>query len=274
MVLGDAEVTVLNVGDITLPLSTMMRQPSDARDPDSVLSALARQVYVPMQDVLVRRGGEMFLVDAGRYDVSAESEYAIPGYEPPFSIVAQLQAMGVSTRDVQHVIITHRHWDHFNGTTRFSKGEWVPTFPNARYHIGRSDWDAGQAARRDAGSLEGKTLAALDRAGAIALVDTDTTIAQGVTIQPSPGETPGHQIVRFDLDGGTIYAVGDMYHHPIELANPEWMVRWADQELNICSRNRFIKEATRVGSFAVASHIRGVGRISGTPECPLWTSAA
>ena len=36
---------------------------------------------------------------------------------------------------------THLHVDHVGWNTRLENGRWVPTFPNARYVFGRSEFD-------------------------------------------------------------------------------------------------------------------------------------
>jgi glyoxylase-like metal-dependent hydrolase (beta-lactamase superfamily II) len=40
---------------------------------------------------------------------------------------------GVTPADVDVVFCTHLHVDHFGWNTRLENGQWVPTFPNARY---------------------------------------------------------------------------------------------------------------------------------------------
>ena len=60
------------------------------------------------------------------------------------------------------------------------------------------------------------------------LVELPLKIADGIDILPAPGETPGHQVVRLQSEGETLYIIGDLLHHAIELAHPDWMVSWVD----------------------------------------------
>jgi len=100
--------------------------------------------------------GMSLMVDASMFGVSAAEEMVSQDYVPPPGMLVQLAAAGVRPEDVRHVVITHAHWDHFNGTTLERDGHLEPAFANARYYLGRADWEHPemQAALADAYSLE------------------------------------------------------------------------------------------------------------------------
>src|SRR6202042_2040285 len=52
-----------------------------------------------------------------------------------------LKAAGVSVEDIDFVMCTHLHVDHVGWNTRMENGRWVPTFPNARYVFGKTEYD-------------------------------------------------------------------------------------------------------------------------------------
>ena len=39
------------------------------------------------------------------------------------------------------MLITHLHVDHVGWNTKLVDGKWVPTFPNARYLFGKSEYE-------------------------------------------------------------------------------------------------------------------------------------
>jgi hypothetical protein len=47
--------------------------------------------------------------------------------------MTNLKAAGVSPEEIDYVMCTHLHVDHVGWNTRLQDGQWVPTFPNARY---------------------------------------------------------------------------------------------------------------------------------------------
>ena len=52
-----------------------------------------------------------------------------------------LAAAGFSVGDIDYVMCTHLHVDHVGWNTRLENGRWVPTFPNARYVFGTTEFD-------------------------------------------------------------------------------------------------------------------------------------
>ena len=52
-----------------------------------------------------------------------------------------LNAAGFSVGDIDYVMCTHLHVDHVGQNTRLENGRWVPTFPNARYVFGQTEFD-------------------------------------------------------------------------------------------------------------------------------------
>ena len=52
-----------------------------------------------------------------------------------------LAAAGFSRESINTVVCTHLHVDHVGWNTMLKDGKWVPTFPNARYLIGRTEYE-------------------------------------------------------------------------------------------------------------------------------------
>ena len=50
-------------------------------------------------------------------------------------------AAGWTRESVDAVVCTHLHVDHVGWNTMLDSGNWVPTFPNARYLIGRTEFE-------------------------------------------------------------------------------------------------------------------------------------
>ena len=53
----------------------------------------------------------------------------------------QLIAAGVTPDEVDAVVCTHLHADHVGWNTTLLDGEWVPTFPNARYYFNKTEYE-------------------------------------------------------------------------------------------------------------------------------------
>jgi glyoxylase-like metal-dependent hydrolase (beta-lactamase superfamily II) len=263
--IGDARVTLLNAGDMRLVLSRELDVPEALWRPQYA-DLFERLDVCPSLSVYIEHQGAKVLVDANDYraTMTPDSEYALPDYTPPPDIPAQLASLGVQPEDIAHMVITHAHWDHYAGVTAPAGEGYTPTYPYARYYLGSADWADGemQSALQDSTSLEARTLGVLQRQGVLHLVETPTQIAEGIDILPAPGETPGHQIVRVQSAGETLYIVGDAFHHAIEVEHPDWMVGWADSEVMLATRRWLLREALDEHALLTAAHIATLGRIT------------
>ena len=270
--LGDATLTIINVGDMMVDMAEEIGVPESEWRPLYGSDFAGARPY-PSQCVHIALSGASILVDAGDYAqaLALEPSFLPPGYTPPPGIVEQLSSRGIRPEDITHVIITHAHFDHYDGTTIERDGLYLPRFPNARVFLGRADWDnpETQEALQDPASLEGRTFGVLYKHDLLELVVSDLDITPEVRIIPAPGESPGHQLVRVHSQGQTFYCLGDLFHHPAEVEHPAWMVKWADTAANLSSRHRLIKAALQERALLLAAHML-VGRIEGILEHYRW----
>ncbi|HKV83760.1 MAG TPA: MBL fold metallo-hydrolase, partial [Ktedonobacterales bacterium] len=255
---GAARVTILNAGDLVLRLADEMAVPEAIWRPKYAAVFDQRRLF-PSQSVYIAHPAGGALVDINDYPatVAPDSPYLPPDYTPPPGVLSQLATLGVRPDDIQHVVITHAHWDHFAGTTRRAVDEYAPSFPHARHYLGAADWENAetQAALREPDSLEARTLGTLHARGLLELVNGGRVIADGVEIRHAPGESPGHQVARVHSEGQTLYVLGDLFHDPIEVEHPEWMVTWADPETMLATRRAIMTDALAENALLVAAHI-------------------
>ena len=272
--LGDATITVVNAGDMVFDITEMMAVPESEWRP-LYGSSLEGSRPFPSQCVHIALPGASILVDVNDYAlaISLAPSYLPPDYSPPPDVIEQLLSQGIHPEDITHVVITHAHFDHYNGTTIERDGSYFPRFPNARVFLGRADWDWAetQNALRDPDSLDSRTFGVLQKHGLLELVDGDLDLATEVRILAAPGESPGHQIVRLYSQGQTLYCLGDLFHHPAEVEHPAWMLKWADADANFASRQRLIQAALQENAFLVAAHMP-IGRLEGTFESLTWVA--
>jgi glyoxylase-like metal-dependent hydrolase (beta-lactamase superfamily II) len=268
--LGAATVTIVDLYDIPSKMSELVDAPKDERTPaeDAILS---QSVNLPVQCIFVRLPRLAVLVDAGAYETAHDSS-GRTGYTPPPGLLESLARVGARPEDVDHLVITHAHGDHFNFVTRERAGRYEPTFPNAKVYLGRADWEmpALQQALGDESSLESRAFRPLQRAGRLILVEGEGELGEGVNILAAPGETVGHQILRVRSEGQTLYCVGDLWHHPIEVAHPTWMTPGRIREANILSRRAVADVALADHALLVATHIAGFGRLRRTATGVEW----
>lgn len=137
--------------------------------------------------------------------------------------LGDLAEAGFPRERVDLVVCTHLHVDHVGWNTMLAGGRWVPTFPNARYLIGRREWDfwKDEAAGPDRVIRDDSVRPVLE-AGLADLVEPTHALTPEVRLEPTPGHTPGHVSVRIDSGGAAAVITGDLMHHPVQCAEPEW----------------------------------------------------
>jgi glyoxylase-like metal-dependent hydrolase (beta-lactamase superfamily II) len=136
--------------------------------------------------------------------------------------MAALGAAGVTVEDIDIVMCTHLHVDHVGWNTKLLDGRWVPTFPNARYVFGQTEyahWEGLNA--KEASPIFNESVLPIVEAGRADLVATDFAIGDHVRLLPTPGHTPGHFAVLLGKTGNEAVVTGDLIHSPIQTRYPD-----------------------------------------------------
>jgi glyoxylase-like metal-dependent hydrolase (beta-lactamase superfamily II) len=147
---------------------------------------------------------------------------------PPFDMLKttyleDLAAAGVRPEAVDLVVCTHLHVDHVGWNTRLDDGRWVPTFPRARYLLVRGEWEHWSGREGDESApVMGDSVRPVVEARLADLVAPDHRITDEIWLEPTPGHTPGHVSVRLASGGSEAVITGDLMHHPIQCAEPDW----------------------------------------------------
>lgn len=269
---GDARVSIITTGAIRVTMASHMRVPPGDWPPED-LELLEQPAPLHMLTLHVALGAASVVVDPMDFVafLAASGDSPQPYHLVPPRLDRQLAELDVAATSVTHVLITHGHDDHFIGATvqDDDSGGRRPLFPAARYLAERADWTAeGKQAIRDAlgkderdPDLADQVMGELFRRGMVDLVEGDYEVASGIRLLLAKGETPGHAVVRVQSAGATLYYLGDLIHHPIEVEHPDWMPHWADPASTAASRQAIFSAALAEDALLVASHVPGAGRL-------------
>ena len=70
------------------------------------------------------------------------------------------------------------------------------------------------------------------RTGQSQLVDDDFALEDGLWFEAAPGHTPGNVVIHARSGDDRAVFLGDVLHHPLQLAKPEWStLACTDREL-------------------------------------------
>ena len=140
------------------------------------------------------------------------------------NFLEDLAAAGYPRESIDTVLCTHLHVDHVGWNTMLVDGEWVPTFPNARYLVGTDEWRHWDAVGDDAtyGPVLADSVRPVVDAGLTDFVPADHRLCEEVCLTPTPGHTPGHVSVRIESEGQRALITGDCIHHPCQMSRTDW----------------------------------------------------
>ena len=127
------------------------------------------------------------------------------------------------------MLCTHLHADHVGWNTMLRDGRWVPTFPNAKYLFSRTENEIGNPDRNPAAEADPQrnrayrdSVLPVIEAGQAVLLDGAHAIDDTMLIEPAPGHTPGHVILKLADRGEHAVVCGDAIHHPLQVYAPHW----------------------------------------------------
>jgi glyoxylase-like metal-dependent hydrolase (beta-lactamase superfamily II) len=180
--------------------------------------------------------------------------------------LADLATAGYPRESIDTVLCTHLHVDHVGWNTMLVDGKWLPTFPRARYLMGRVEfahWQE-QHERDDMAAVFADSVKPIHDAGLADLVETDHRVCDEISLVPTTGHTPGHVSVLIRSEGEEALITGDFIHHPCQIAHPEWSST-ADTDPEAAHRTRdcMLKELSERPVLVIGTHFAGAtaGRI-------------
>jgi glyoxylase-like metal-dependent hydrolase (beta-lactamase superfamily II) len=162
---------------------------------------------------------------------------------------------GWSRDGIDAVVCTHLHTDHVGWNTMLENGNWVPTFPRARYLLGRREYEFWCTCKDpEQQEMLGDSVRPIFDAGLVQLVELDHVISPEIRLTPSIGHTPGHVSVVIESEGKRAVITGDMTHHPCQMAHPDWCLGDDDPKVAAQTRARLFAEWADRPILVIGTH--------------------
>ncbi|WP_264212579.1 MBL fold metallo-hydrolase [Leisingera thetidis] len=235
IILGGKQIDTVSDGYLTLPPEFVF----DGLAPDALQRVLQRYgipagpLRPEVNVTLLRDEDRVVLFDAG----------AGPGFQDSAGGLPEaLDAIGVASEDVTHVVFTHCHPDHLWGVLDDFDDL---MFPEAAYLMGRREWDYWfdpETAQAIGSSRAAMAAGARRRMevleNRVQLIADGEEILPGVAARSTPGHTPGHMSFEIRNGSESVLILGDaVANHHVSFSEPAWPLG-ADQDPHAAAATR------------------------------------
>lgn len=272
--LGEAEVTTILDGTHTRepinPPYAMDKSPEEIAAiaaPNHLPADRFEQNYTP---TAVTIGGQLVLFDTGFGPMGRENHAG--------NLRRRLGQAGYAPEDIDVVAFTHCHPDHIAGVMEGDS----PAYPNARYVIGRREFDAWSdgseipSQREQNREMFLKLIPPL--ADRMTFLEDGDSVVPGISAVAAFGHSLGHMMYRVDSGDRSLLIWGDICNHYVfSMQYPDSPVGFDDdKEMAIAARKRVLDMVATDGTLVAGHHMPfpSVGYVERWRDSYRWTPAA
>ncbi|HEX2093995.1 MAG TPA: MBL fold metallo-hydrolase [Longimicrobiaceae bacterium] len=222
------------------------------------------RIPLGLRCLLVETPDELVLIETGLGNKEEEKfreiygveNAASPGSGAPDRLQEAVRRAGFAPEEVTVVVNTHLHFDHAGGNTfRDPDGEVRLSFPSARYHVQRGEWEwAHRTNERTQASYFPDNYEPVMAAGRLDLVEGVAEIVPGIETLPTPGHCPFHQSVLVRSAGEAACFLADVVPTMAHLPLP-WIMGYDVEPLvTMESKRDLLRRAVDEHWLLVSTH--------------------
>jgi glyoxylase-like metal-dependent hydrolase (beta-lactamase superfamily II) len=181
------------------------------------------RLKMSIHSLIVETPSQRIVVDTGLgNDKEGRKVPAWNNRKEPF--LETMTRAGFAPDSIDTVLCTHLHVDHVGWNTRLEGGKWVPTFVNARYVFGKTEYEhwRDHSDETDKSAVFNDSVKPIVDAGKAELVASDHRLSDEIGLIPTPGHSPGHMSIHIKSNGEDALLTGDVAHHPCQMAHLDW----------------------------------------------------
>lgn len=271
--LGDFEVTTFLDGAVQRdgPFPTF-----GGDQPEEKVHALLKDNFLPPTrfencyvPVLVNTGKELVLFDTGNGPLRRGKGAG--------NLPALMTEAGYAPNQVDVVVLTHGHPDHFGGMMEDGK----PGFPNARYVFGAVEfdyWNKGDSIPdRRVKTRELYMKIAAPFAEKATMLKAGDDVVTGIRSIEAFGHSPGHLAFHVESGGSRIVIWADTCnHYVVSLQRPDWHVAFDNDKEQAAQTRKKIFDMVQTDRIPVIGHhmpFPGIGYLDKSGETYHWVAA-
>ena len=168
-------------------------------------------VNIALRCLLVETNDRKILIETGAGSHYSEKYLRIHGMTEGNHLEEALIRAGCSPGSITDVLLTHLHWDHFNGSVKKVNDNLGLAFPNATYWSGKKQWEHSKISNiREKIAYYEELLNFMMDSGRLKLIEKEGQIFPGIDVRFYDGHTPGQMIPFIRFGDKTIVYMADL----------------------------------------------------------------
>lgn len=221
------------------------------------------RVTLATRNLLLLSDDKKILIDTGmgkKWDDKAKNIYNI---DPKLDLVLALVQNGIKSEEITDVLLTHLHFDHTGGSTKFDNGKLVPAFPNAKYFVQKKNFEwAMNPSDRDRGSYIKENFEPLVKEGVLNLVDGEIQFDDNISFRIINGHTFGQQMIKISDSSNTVLYAADLLPFVSQIKIPYVMGYDLQPLVTIAEKKKYLQLAAKENWLLYFGH---------DPDCAIAT---
>jgi glyoxylase-like metal-dependent hydrolase (beta-lactamase superfamily II) len=164
------------------------------------------------------------------------------GVHEESSIQESLEELGLKPSDIDMILMTHMHFDHACGLTKYKGDKLVPVFPNAEIHTSKVEWDEMREPNvRSRNTYWKENWESIT--DQVKTFEGEKEVLPGLRMIHTGGHSDGHSIIVIEHGGETFIHMADiMPTHAHK--NPLWVLAYDDYPMtSIRAKEKWINKA-------------------------------
>lgn len=205
------------------------------------------RIDLSMRCLLLDNGKDVILIETGignKNNKKFNDMFCIE--QSSFPLKDELNKLDYKLEDITHVILTHLHFDHVGGATTKYENKIIPTFPNAKYIISKSNWDAAiNPNPKDRASYLSDNFLPIKENNQLHLVDDNQYLFEDIQTISVYGHTTGQQLIKLNHGNDSLVFCADLIPLKSHLKIPWIMGYDLNAMKTIDEKTLFLNEAAK-----------------------------
>ncbi|MFB7139147.1 MBL fold metallo-hydrolase [Gottfriedia sp. NPDC056225] len=212
------------------------------------------QIPLRTDPVFIQTNGLNIIIDSGiGVNKLNEKQKRNFGVTEDSAIEESLAKHGLKLDDIDYVIMTHLHFDHASGLTKFENGEFNPVFSKAKIITSRIEWDEMRNPNIRSNNTYWKENweAIQDQ---IITFENEYVLSDEITIIHTGGHSDGHSIIKIETENELLLHMGDlMPTHAHQ--SPLWVMAYDDYPMtSIYAKEKWVNFGMQKNSWFTFYH--------------------